>query len=68
MSWDDHDGPRTLVKTKAHEKPSLKEAINYAIDLIYKLNSELEKPYENPFYAIQNMEAELTLLKFRDNE
>lgn len=49
-------------------KPSIKNAINYAIDLIYALNSQLPEPHKNPFEVIDNLECENTLLTFRDTD
>lgn len=45
---------------------SIKDAINYAIDVIYKLNDELKTPYENPFESLQDLEKELFLRKFQE--
>jgi hypothetical protein len=49
-------------------KASLKDAFNYAYELIYKLNDELEKPYDNPFEALDNLPCEMTILTFVDDE
>ncbi len=47
---------------------SIKDAINYAVDVIYELNSRLETPYENPFHVIDDLPKELFLQKFVDRE
>lgn len=50
------------------QEVSIKDAINYAIDLIYALNERNPKPLDNPFELISDLPKELFLLKFRDDE
>lgn len=45
---------------------SIKDAINYAVELIYELNSRLEKPLDNPFELLDDLEKENILWTFVD--
>lgn len=50
------------------EPVGVKSAINYAIRLIYALNEKLPEPLDNPFELIDDLQNELFLLKFKDEE
>lgn len=47
---------------------SIKDAINYAIEVIYDLNDRLDKPFENPFEVKPDLDKENFLWAFVDHE
>lgn len=55
-------------KSNPENNVSFKDAIQYAIDVIYALNDRLEEPLENPFTIIDDLPKELFLRKFEDYE
>ena len=55
-----------LSKENSTNKVSIKDAINYAIDVIYELNDRAKEPLENPFNIIDDLPKELFLRKFQE--